>query len=190
MEDAGLVHSSFAHQEMEVAEIHSLSKSLDQRDEAGYELASGDNLKVDVPGAKSRIPRIRKVFVRRWIGNRSPAGGVKTMAKNGSRKIGDREPKGSIDLGRPEKSRELPSRGGNLTIPARSKMEPKRYIVWSTKKVDLDDPWQRKWYIRQVLTHGRAEDIAELDWEEVRSVLKEIVLPSPVRRLWESYFGA
>ncbi|MBM3284299.1 MAG: hypothetical protein FJY81_00325 [Candidatus Aminicenantes bacterium] len=69
-------------------------------------------------------------------------------------------------------------------------MEPKRYIVWSTRKVDLDDPWQRKWYIRQVLTHGRAEDIAELDWEEVRSVLKEIILPPPVRRLWEGYFGA
>lgn len=69
-------------------------------------------------------------------------------------------------------------------------MKPKRYIVWSKKEVDLSDPWQRKWYISQVLAHGRAEDIAGLDWEEVRSILKEIIIPSPVRRLWEDYFGA
>ncbi len=69
-------------------------------------------------------------------------------------------------------------------------MKPKKYIVWSKREVDLNDPWQRKWYISQVLTHGRAEDIAELDWEEIRSILKEIILPSSVRRLWEDYFGA
>ncbi len=70
------------------------------------------------------------------------------------------------------------------------RMEPKRYIVWSKKEIDLNDPWQKKWYIRQVLCYGRAEDIAQLNWEEVRSILKEIVLPLPVRRLWEDYFGA
>ncbi len=69
-------------------------------------------------------------------------------------------------------------------------MKPKRYIVWSKKDIDLDDPWQRKWYISQVLAHGRAEDIAELDWEEVKSILKEIALPPAVRKLWEDYFGA
>jgi hypothetical protein len=69
-------------------------------------------------------------------------------------------------------------------------MEPKRYIVWSKREIDLDDPWQRKWYIRQVLSHGRAEDVAELNWEEVRSFLKEIILPLAVRRLWEDYFGS
>jgi len=68
-------------------------------------------------------------------------------------------------------------------------MRPKRYIVWSTnKEVDLTDPWQRKWYIKQVLTHGRAEDIAELDWDEVRRLLLELNLPRRVRRLWEDYF--
>jgi hypothetical protein len=36
-------------------------------------------------------------------------------------------------------------------------MQPKRYIVWSKSDVDLDDPFQKKWYIRQVLTNGRAE---------------------------------
>ena len=67
-------------------------------------------------------------------------------------------------------------------------MQPKRYIVWSKNEIDLADPWQRKWYIQQVLTHGRAEDIAELDWEEIKRLLPEINLPKDVRRLWEDYF--
>jgi hypothetical protein len=69
------------------------------------------------------------------------------------------------------------------------KIRPKRYIVWSTnKEIDLDDPWQRKWYIGEVLSHGKAEDIAELDWEEVRRLLPELNLPKRVRSLWEDYF--
>lgn len=69
-------------------------------------------------------------------------------------------------------------------------MKPKRYIVWSTnKEIDLNDPWQRKWYIEQVLCHGRTEDIAELDWNEVKELLPELNLPKPVRSLWEHYFG-
>jgi len=68
-------------------------------------------------------------------------------------------------------------------------MKPKRYIVWSTnKEIDLTDPRQRKWYIGQVLSNGRAEDIAELDWDEVRRLLPELNLPKRVRRLWEDYF--
>ena len=35
-----------------------------------------------------------------------------------------------------------------------------RYIVWSTDRLDLADPFQRKWYIRQVIEHGKAEDVA------------------------------
>ncbi|MFH1563336.1 MAG: hypothetical protein ABIF11_07985 [Nitrospirota bacterium] len=68
-------------------------------------------------------------------------------------------------------------------------MKPKRYIVWSTNKdIDLNDPYQRKWYIGEVLSHGRAEDISELDWEEVRRLLSELNLPKRIRRLWEDYF--
>jgi hypothetical protein len=33
-----------------------------------------------------------------------------------------------------------------------------RHIVWSTDQIDLDDPFQRRWYLRQALTHGRAEE--------------------------------
>jgi len=68
-------------------------------------------------------------------------------------------------------------------------MRPKRYIVWSKNEIDLEDPWQRKWYIQQVLTHGRSEDVAQLDWEEISMFLGEISLPQEVRDLWEDYFN-
>ncbi|MCX8103176.1 MAG: hypothetical protein N3E42_01865 [Candidatus Bipolaricaulota bacterium] len=65
----------------------------------------------------------------------------------------------------------------------------KRYIVWSKDALDLTDPWQRRWWIQQVLLYGRAEDIAALDWEEVRQLLPHLELPPHVRRLWEEYFA-
>ena len=68
-------------------------------------------------------------------------------------------------------------------------MQPKRYIVWSKNEIDLNDAWQREWYIQRVLTHGRAEDIAELDWEEIKRLLPELNLPKEVRCLWEDYFN-
>jgi len=68
-------------------------------------------------------------------------------------------------------------------------MQPKRYIVWSKNKIDLNDSWQRKWYIKQVLTYGRSEDIAQLDWEEVRMMLDELNLTPDIKRLWENYFN-
>lgn len=54
---------------------------------------------------------------------------------------------------------------------------PPRHIVWSTDRLDLADPFQRKWYIRQVIEHGRAEDVAELDLDEVARLLDELHLP-------------
>jgi len=70
-------------------------------------------------------------------------------------------------------------------------IKPKRYIVWSTdKEINLDDPFQRKWYIQQVLTYGRTEDIMELDWEEVRRLLPELRLPKTIKALWEEYFAS
>ena len=68
-------------------------------------------------------------------------------------------------------------------------MKPKRHIVWSKGELDLSDPWQRRWYIQQVLTRGRAEDVAELDWEEIRELLPKLELPREVRKLWEDYFA-
>ncbi len=69
-------------------------------------------------------------------------------------------------------------------------MRPKRYIVWSTNEVDLEDPFQKKWFMKQVLTHGRSEDIAALDWEEIRTLMPELDLPRDIAALWEDYFNA
>jgi hypothetical protein len=69
-------------------------------------------------------------------------------------------------------------------------MQPKRYIVWSKGKIDMQDPFQRKWYYKQVLMNGRAEDVAAVDWEEIKKYLPELNLPVAIHRVWESYFNA
>jgi hypothetical protein len=66
-------------------------------------------------------------------------------------------------------------------------LHPPTYIVWSTDQIDLSDPFQHRWYIQQVLTHGRAEDIHALTLDEIVSVLDEIILPEDVRSLWERF---
>lgn len=65
-----------------------------------------------------------------------------------------------------------------------------RYILWSKDEIDLTDDWQRRWYIRQVLMYGRAEDVAKLDWDEIERLLPELNLPPVLHLLWESYFHA
>ncbi|MBI4244851.1 MAG: hypothetical protein HY606_12240 [Planctomycetes bacterium] len=67
-------------------------------------------------------------------------------------------------------------------------MKPKRYIVWSKKKISLRDPYQKRWDTKQVLCHGRAEDISGLDWDYIKCNLKDLDLPPDIRRLWETYF--
>lgn len=47
------------------------------------------------------------------------------------------------------------------------KIKPSRHLVWSTDEIDLDDPFKRRWFLQQVLTHGTAEDIRDLDLDEV-----------------------
>jgi hypothetical protein len=64
-----------------------------------------------------------------------------------------------------------------------STFHPPTYIVWSTDHIDLSDPFQRRWYIQQVLTHGRAEDIRTLNPDE-------IILPEDVRSLWQRFLEA
>jgi hypothetical protein len=68
-----------------------------------------------------------------------------------------------------------------------STYHPPVYIVWSTDQIDLADPFQRRWYIQQVLTHGRAEDIRTLKLDEIAASLDEILLPEDVRSLWECF---
>ncbi len=82
----------------------------------------------------------------------------------------------------------------NATIPPydhpeEERRQPKVHIVRSKRSLDLSEPWQRLWYLNQVLLHGRSEDLATLDWEEVRRASPELVLPPEVRRLWEPKFS-
>lgn len=62
-----------------------------------------------------------------------------------------------------------------------------RYIVWSTDEVDIQDPFQRRWLLRQILTQGRAEDIRKLDFEEIKRELADLNLPPEIESLWQTY---
>jgi hypothetical protein len=63
-------------------------------------------------------------------------------------------------------------------------IRPPRHVAWSTDQLDLADEFQRKWYIRQVIEHGLAEDIAQLDLDDVARYLPELNLPPDLNRLW------
>ena len=64
------------------------------------------------------------------------------------------------------------------------------HIVWyaDMDRLDLKDPWLKKWWIQQVLVHGRLEDISQLDFNEVKSVLPSLRIPKKIKSLWEDYF--
>jgi len=62
-----------------------------------------------------------------------------------------------------------------------------RYIVWSTDQVDPSDPFQRRWLLRQVLTHGLAADIGALDFDEIERELDNLHLPPEIDSLWRMY---
>lgn len=64
---------------------------------------------------------------------------------------------------------------------------PPRHIVWSTQHLDLADSFQRGWYLRQVLSHGRTADIRDLDLAEVERVLDTLHLPAEIWQLWKRF---
>lgn len=66
-------------------------------------------------------------------------------------------------------------------------IHPPHHIVWSTDQLDLSDPYQHRWYLRQILTHGRAEDIRKLDLNEIQRELDDLHLPPDVYSLWKSF---
>jgi hypothetical protein len=68
-------------------------------------------------------------------------------------------------------------------------VHPPPYIVWSTDEIDMSDPFQRRWYLRQVLTHGRSEDIRSLDLAEIDGELENLELPQDIFSLWKSYLN-
>ncbi len=68
-----------------------------------------------------------------------------------------------------------------------NRFSPPPHIVWSTDGLDLDDPFQRRWYLRQVLMYGRAEDIRTLRVEEVAQELDHLNLPPHLADLWHRF---
>ena len=62
-----------------------------------------------------------------------------------------------------------------------------RYIVWSTDNLQLDDSFQRRWVLKQTLTHGRAEDIRTLKLQEIALELDALDLPDEIYSLWKRY---
>jgi len=65
-----------------------------------------------------------------------------------------------------------------------------RHIVWSTDRIDPADPFQRVWLMRQVLLHGLADDIRQLDLDEVEQNLEALDLPPDLYRLWKDYLDS
>ena len=71
-------------------------------------------------------------------------------------------------------------------------MKIPRHIVWSfegAEKLDLSEPENRRWWIKQVLMNGRMDDIRSLDLDEVEKILPELYLPRPIKKLWSDYFA-
>lgn len=66
-------------------------------------------------------------------------------------------------------------------------VHPPRHIVWSTETVNLNDPFQKRWLLRQTLMHGRAEDISVLQIEDIKAELDQLGLPKDIESLWRRY---
>jgi hypothetical protein len=66
-------------------------------------------------------------------------------------------------------------------------VHPPRHLVWSTDKINLQDPFQKLWLLRQTLMHGRAEDIRALNVSDIRQELENLDLPPDIESLWRRY---
>ena len=66
-------------------------------------------------------------------------------------------------------------------------VHPPRHIVWSTDTVDLSDPFQKRWLLRQTLLHGRTGDISVLRLTDIKAELGQLGLPKEIESLWRRY---
>ena len=66
-------------------------------------------------------------------------------------------------------------------------VHPPLHLVWSTDTIDLSDPFQKRWLLRQTLIHGRAEDVRALEIDEIRRELDQLDLPKEIESLWRRY---
>ena len=64
---------------------------------------------------------------------------------------------------------------------------PPRHLVWSTDTINLRDPFQKRWLLRQTLTHGRAEDICALNLVDIKREFDQLELPKEIESLWRRY---
>jgi len=69
-------------------------------------------------------------------------------------------------------------------------VHPPRHLVWSTDAIDLSDPFQKRWLLRQTLMRGRAEDVRVLDIDEIKRELNQLNLPKDIESLWRRYLEA
>jgi hypothetical protein len=69
----------------------------------------------------------------------------------------------------------------------KTNFHPPRHLVWSTDHLDLTDPFQRRWFLQQTLTHGKAEDIRRLNIEDVSNEIDQLKLPKDIERLWRDF---
>jgi hypothetical protein len=70
------------------------------------------------------------------------------------------------------------------------KIKPPRHLVWSDDEIDLSDPFQRRWFLQQVLTYGTVEDIRHLDFNEVAREIDHLHLPVDIESLWRTFLEA
>ena len=66
-------------------------------------------------------------------------------------------------------------------------ISPPGHITWSTDLLDLADPFQRNWYMRQIIEHGKAQDVAGLDLDELARLLNKLNLPPYLHSLWARF---
>ena len=66
-------------------------------------------------------------------------------------------------------------------------ISPPRHLVWSKDEIDIADPFQRRWLLKQTLIHGTADDIRRLDLDEVSQQIDQLNLPADIERLWRTY---
>jgi hypothetical protein len=66
-------------------------------------------------------------------------------------------------------------------------VHPPRHLVWSTDRLDLRDPFQQRWLLRQTLMHGTAQDIHALKLADIQENLDSLDLPVEIDNLWRRY---
>jgi len=73
-----------------------------------------------------------------------------------------------------------------FTVPSKKYF----HICWfaDPKRMNLNEEKEKRMWLQMVLTRGRAANIRELDFAEVKKFLPDLFLPGEVKKLWADYF--